>query len=96
MSNQTYDGFNLVPNDVKALQELELVLGEEITAVKSASMYNSGFSYENKVVTKLSLRQKNLKQYRDIGITWWLDSVSDWTGNTERIREIIREGPPKL
>jgi hypothetical protein len=37
----------------------------------------------------------NLKRFEEIGINWWIDSVSDWTGDTETIREVIREGPPK-
>ena len=44
----------------------------------------------------VQLELDKLGKFRDIGVTWWLDSVSDWTGDTETIREIIRKGPPKL
>jgi alkanesulfonate monooxygenase SsuD/methylene tetrahydromethanopterin reductase-like flavin-dependent oxidoreductase (luciferase family) len=37
-----------------------------------------------------------LEQYRDIGINWWIDTISDWSGNTEEIKKIIRKGPPKI
>lgn len=42
----------------------------------------------------VQLELDKLGQYRDIGVTWWLDSVTDWTGDTDTIREIIRKGPP--
>ncbi len=33
-------------------------------------------------------------EFREIGVTWWLQTVTDWTGDTEAIREVIRKGPP--
>lgn len=44
----------------------------------------------------VQLELDKLKQFREIGVTWWLDSVTDWTGDIETIREIIKKGPPKL
>ncbi len=36
------------------------------------------------------------KEFREIGITWWLQTVTDWTGDAKQIREVIRNGPPKI
>ena len=44
----------------------------------------------------LQLELGKLGEFKDIGVTWWLDSVSDWTGDTDKIREVIRKGPPKV
>jgi len=32
----------------------------------------------------------------EVGVNWWIESISDWRGNTEELREIIRKGPVKL
>ena len=37
----------------------------------------------------------NFKEFRELGVTWWLQTVSDWTGDAEQIRDVIRNGPPK-
>ncbi len=42
------------------------------------------------------LELDKFNQFKEIGVTWWLDSVSDWTGDTDKIREVIRKGPPKV
>ncbi|MCG3227578.1 MAG: LLM class flavin-dependent oxidoreductase [Candidatus Heimdallarchaeota archaeon] len=37
-----------------------------------------------------------IKEYKEVGVNWWIEVVSDWQGNTEELREIIKKGPGKL
>ena len=36
------------------------------------------------------------KEFREIGVTWWLKGVSYWAEDTECIIKEIKEGPPKI
>jgi hypothetical protein len=35
-------------------------------------------------------------EYQDAGVNWWLELLSDWTGNYEKIRNIIAKGPSRI
>jgi hypothetical protein len=37
-----------------------------------------------------------IKEFKEVGVNWWIEVVSDWQGNTEDLREIIKKGPGKL
>ncbi|MHA1954077.1 MAG: hypothetical protein ACW96U_09065, partial [Candidatus Heimdallarchaeaceae archaeon] len=60
-----YNDIELEFEEVKILQKLEDFIGEDIPYVKSAAMYNHGFSFENKKVTKLSLLKKGLESLHE-------------------------------
>jgi alkanesulfonate monooxygenase SsuD/methylene tetrahydromethanopterin reductase-like flavin-dependent oxidoreductase (luciferase family) len=41
-------------------------------------------------------RTKALQDFQDVGVNWWLELLSDWTGDYETIRNIIAKGPPNI
>ena len=41
-------------------------------------------------------RTKALQDFQDVGVNWWVELLSDWTGDYETIRNIITKGPPKI
>ena len=56
-------GIELTADEALILQKLEEAVGEEIPYVKSAAMYNHGFSVEDKKITRLSLWKKELELF---------------------------------
>ena len=85
-----YNDIELEEGEVKILQELEYLIGEEIPSVKSAAMYNHGFSFENKKVTKLSLLKKGIDSLPDcIGDFTSLQTFGVWKNDLEYLPESI-------
>lgn len=40
--------------------------------------------------------KNTILEYQDAGVNWWLELLSDWTGNYEKIRNIIAKGPSRI
>ena len=47
-------------------------------------------------ITKSVDKKKTILDFQDAGVNWWLELVMDWTGNYEKIRNIIAEGPSRI
>lgn len=41
-------------------------------------------------------KDRAIRGFRDAGVNWWLDLVSDWNGSYETIKGIITQGPSKI
>ena len=54
-----YNDIELEVKEVNILQELEDIIGEKIPFVKSAAMYNHGFSFENKKTEQVKMVKRN-------------------------------------
>ena len=49
-----------------------------------------GFNYP------MDNRTKIIQDFQDVGVNWWLELLSDWTGDYETIRNIIAKGPSNI
>lgn len=38
-------------------------------------------------------KKQRIQDFQEAGVNWWLEMVTDWNGNTEKIRDIITKGP---
>jgi alkanesulfonate monooxygenase SsuD/methylene tetrahydromethanopterin reductase-like flavin-dependent oxidoreductase (luciferase family) len=43
-----------------------------------------------------SEKKGSILEFQDAGVNWWLELVSDWSGNYEKIKDIITQGPTQL
>ena len=65
-------------------------------------MEKHGLSYPFDVVeisfdaTKNDDKTGAILDFRDAGVNWWLELVSDWNGSYEKIKEIIIQGPTQI
>jgi hypothetical protein len=65
-------------------------------------MKKHGLSYPYDIVeisfdaTKSNDKKKNILEFQDAGVNWWLELVSDWNGSYEKIKDIIMEGPSQI
>jgi len=46
--------------------------------------------------TKSSEKKRSIHDFQGVGVNWWLELVSDWTGSYEKIKEIIMQGPSQI
>lgn len=46
--------------------------------------------------TKGSEKKRSIREFRDVGVNWWLELVSDWNGSFEKIKDIITQGPSQI
>jgi len=37
-----------------------------------------------------------VQDFQDVGVNWWLELVSDWNGDYEKIKDIITQGPTHI
>jgi alkanesulfonate monooxygenase SsuD/methylene tetrahydromethanopterin reductase-like flavin-dependent oxidoreductase (luciferase family) len=35
-----------------------------------------------------------LRDFESAGVTWWLESINDWRGSFDEMRQLVRPGPP--
>ena len=47
-------------------------------------------------ITKSDDKNRTILDFQDAGVNWWLELVMDWTGNYEKIRNIIAKGPSRI
>ena len=65
-------------------------------------MENHGLGYPYDVVeisfdcTKNDDKKRSIHEFRDAGVNWWLELVSDWNGSYEKIKDIIMQGPTQI
>jgi hypothetical protein len=41
-------------------------------------------------------KKRNILDFQDAGVNWWLELVSDWTGSYKKIKDIITQGPSQI
>jgi alkanesulfonate monooxygenase SsuD/methylene tetrahydromethanopterin reductase-like flavin-dependent oxidoreductase (luciferase family) len=46
--------------------------------------------------TKGDDKNRSILDFQDAGVNWWLELVSDWNGNHEKIKDIIMQGPSQI
>ena len=67
-----------------------------------AYLENNGMQYPYDVVkisfdsTKSGEKSEAINAFKDVGVNWWLELVSDWNGSYEKIRDIILQGPTEI
>ena len=65
-------------------------------------MDKNGLQYPYDIVkisfdsTRNSEKEKAILDFKDAGVNWWLELVSDWDGSYEKIRDIIMQGPTQI
>lgn len=65
-------------------------------------MKKHGLEYPYDVVnisfdaSKNSEKRDSILEFRDVGVNWWLELVSDWNGGYDKIKEIIMNGPTPI
>ena len=38
--------------------------------------------------------RERVTEYREAGVTWWLEPLNPWRGSFEELRQRLRQGPP--
>ncbi len=46
--------------------------------------------------TEIATAARRIEPYARVGVTWWLETISDWLGPWEAMRARMLEGPPRL
>jgi alkanesulfonate monooxygenase SsuD/methylene tetrahydromethanopterin reductase-like flavin-dependent oxidoreductase (luciferase family) len=46
--------------------------------------------------TKSNDKKRAILDFQDVGVNWWLELVSDWTGSYDKIKDIIMQGPSQI
>jgi len=46
--------------------------------------------------SKSSEKKRKVQDFQDVGVNWWLELVSDWNGDYEKIKDIITQGPTHI
>jgi len=41
-------------------------------------------------------KKRKVQDFQDVGVNWWLELVSDWNGDYEKIKDIITQGPTQI
>ena len=65
-------------------------------------MDKNGLQYPYDIVkisfdsTRNSEKEKAILDFKDAGVNWWLELVSDWDGSYDKIRDIIMQGPTQI